>query len=61
MASPICFTFLHVFSLCFVLWFCPGAHKHRVDVGWKWECWLGRREQLKLDMREKHSLSEGLS
>lgn len=61
MTSPVYFRFLHVFSLCFVLRFCPGAHRHGVDVGWKRVCWLGRREPLKLDMRNKHSLSEGLS
>lgn len=61
MMSPICFRFLHVFSRCSVLWFRHGAQERRMDVGWEWECWLGRREQLKLDMGEKHSLSEGRS
>lgn len=37
MASPIYFGFLYV------CWFCPGAHKHRVNVGWKLEV-LAREE-----------------
>lgn len=35
MASPIYFRFLQVH------WFCPGTHKHRVNVGWKLEVLAG--------------------